>query len=272
MAELEVRNAFLPPTALKLMRSVENPRERFNYSLRSVCSAGEPLGAELLSWGQEVFGLSINEFYGQTECNIFVSSCNSLMPTKAGLIGRAAPGHVVAVIDEQGHEVPRGSIGQIAAKAPDPVMFLGYWNNPQASQEKFLGDWLLTGDQGIMDEDGYLKFVGRNDDVINSGGYRIGPGEIEDCLLGHPAVKMAAVIGVPDLERGEIVKAFVVLEDSCQPSTELKQDLQQHVRTRLAAHEYPRLIAFVDSLPLTTTGKVMRRRLRENSLKKAHQH
>lgn len=263
MADFGVRNTFLPPTALKIMRTVRNPKERFNYALRSITSAGETLGAELLEWGQKTFGLTINEFYGQTEYNIFVSSCSAIMPTKPGVIGRPAPGHVVAVIDDKGDEVPRGDIGQIAAKRPNPVMFLGYWQNPQATEEKFLGDWLLTGDQGVMDADGYVKFIGRNDDVITSAGYRIGPGEIEDSLLGHPAVKMAAVIGVPDPERTEVVKAFVVLEDSYVPSDTLKEELQTFVKTRLAAHEYPRLLEFVESLPMTTTGKVMRRKLRE---------
>ena len=263
LADFGVRTAFIPPTALKMMRTVQKPKERFDYDLRSIASAGETLGAELLEWGKETFGLTINEFYGQTEYNIFVSSCSTLMPTKPGVIGRPAPGHRVAVINEQGAEVKRGDVGQIAAKRPNPVMFLGYWQNPEATADKFLGDWLLTGDQGVMDQDGYLKFIGRNDDVITSAGYRIGPGEIEDSLLGHPAVKMAAVIGVPDPERTEVVKAFVVLEDSHRPSETLKKELQNFVKTRLAAHEYPRLLEFVEQLPLTTTGKVMRRKLRD---------
>lgn len=263
MQDFKVRNAFLPPTALKMLRSVKNPQEKYDYNLRSIISAGETLGAELLEWGKETFGILINEFYGQTEYNIFVSSCSVLMPTKPGIIGRAAPGHVVAIIDEQGNELARNTIGQIAAKTPNPIMFKEYWQNPQATQDKFLGDWLLTGDQGSMDDEGYIKFIGRNDDLISSAGYRIGPGEIEDSLISHPAVKMVAVIGVPDPERTEIVKAFIILEDGYTPSDELKKELQNHVKTRLAAHEYPRLIDFVDSLPMTTTGKVMRRKLRE---------
>jgi len=262
MADFGVRKSFLPPTALKMMRTVQNLKERFDYDLRSIASAGETLGSELLEWGKKTFDLTINEFYGQTEYNIFVSSCSAIMPTKPGVIGRPAPGHVVAVIDENGVEVKRGQIGQIAAKRPNPVMFLEYWQNPQATREKFLGDWLLTGDQGVMDDEGYIKFIGRNDDVITSAGYRIGPGEIEDSLLGHPAVKMAAVIGVPDPERTEIVKAFVVLEETYSPSENLKKQLQDFVKTRLAAHEYPRLLEFVEDLPMTTTGKVMRRALR----------
>lgn len=263
MQDFKVRNAFLPPTALKLMRSVKDPKERYDFDLRSVVSAGESLGAELLEWGKEVFGLLINEFYGQTEYNIFVSSCSAIMPTKSGFMGRAVPGHVVAIIDDEANELPRGSLGQIAVKSPNPIMFLEYWRNPKATQEKVLADWLLTGDQGVMDDEGYIKFVGRNDDVITSSGYRIGPGEIEDCLLGHAAVKMVAVIGVPDEQRTELIKAFVVLEEGFAASEELKEALQAHVKTRLAAHEYPRLIDFVVSLPMTTTGKIMRRLLKE---------
>ncbi len=263
MQDFKVRNAFLPPTALKLMRSVKHPNETYDFQLRSVVSAGESLGAELLEWGKEVFGLLINEFYGQTEYNIFVSSCSALMPTKAGFMGRAAPGHVVAIIDDEGLELPRGSLGQIAVKSPNPIRFLEYWRNPVATQDKFLGDWLLTGDQGVMDDEDYIKFVGRNDDVITSSGYRIGPGEIEDCLLGHEAVKMVAVIGVPDEQRTELVKAVIVLEEGFVASEVLKKDLQVHVKTRLAAHEYPRLIDFVEALPMTTTGKIMRRLLKD---------
>jgi len=148
-------------------------------------------------------------------------------------------------------------------RVPDPVSFLGYWNKPQATQEKFIGDWLITGDTGTIDDEGYVTFVGRNDDVITSAGYRIGPGPIEDCLLGHPAVRMAAVVGAPDPERTEIVKAYVVLNDGFAQNEVLTRELQDHVRTRLAAHEYPRQVRYVDSLPLTTTGKIVRRELRD---------
>ncbi len=263
MAECQVRNVFLPPTALKLMRTVARPRERFGYHLRSVASGGEPLGAELLDWGRAVFGLTINEFYGQTECNMVVSSCGALGAVRPGVTGLPVPGHRLAVVDEAGRVLPPGELGQIAVARPDPVMFLGYWNNPCATRAKFAGDWLLTGDLGRLDEDGYVTFVGRADDVITSGGYRMGPGEIEDCLLAHPAVKLAAVVGVPDELRTEIVKAFIVLEAGHTPSQALADELRNHVKARLAAHEYPRRIAFVAELPLTATGKVMRRVLRE---------
>jgi acetyl-CoA synthetase len=262
MADLEVRNAFLPPTALKLMRTVDHPERQWSYRLRSIASGGETLGAELLEWGRATFGLTINEFYGQTECNMIVSSCARIMPNKPGIMGRPVPGHDVAVVDDQGHECAVGQLGQIAVHRPDPVMFLEYWNQPEATRGKFIGDWMTTGDQGERDDEGFIRFVGRDDDVINSAGYRIGPGEIEDCLLGHPAVKMAAAVGVPDELRGEIVKAFIVLDDGFAPSDQLVREIQDHVRSRLAAHEYPRQVQFIDALPLTVTGKVIRRELR----------
>ena len=265
LAEYEVRNTFLPPTALKMLRAVEAPRRRFNYRLRSIGSGGETLGAELLDWGRSTFDLTINEFYGQTECNLIVSNCASVMPVRAGSMGRPVPGHSVAIVDEDGQPLPPGEPGTIAVKRPDPVMFLRYWNNPEATENKFAGDWLLTGDQGTMDGEGYLRFQGRDDDVITSGGYRIGPGEVEDCLLRHPAVAMAAVVGVPDALRTERVKAFVVLAEGEEPSDDLASDIQTHVKIRLAAHEYPREVAFIDTLPMTATGKIMRRELREQA-------
>ncbi|MGQ9370498.1 acyl-CoA synthetase [Azospirillum sp. ST 5-10] len=267
IAEFDVRNAFLPPTALKMMRGVENPRARHRYALRSVASGGETLGAELLDWGRATLGVTINEFYGQTECNMIVSSCAAIMPGRPGVMGRPVPGHAVAVIDDAGTVLPPGALGAIAVHRPDPVMFLEYWRNPEATRAKFVGDWLVTGDQGVADADGYIRFVGRSDDVITSAGYRIGPGEIEDCLLGHPAVRMAAVVGVPDPLRTEIVQAFIVLQDGVAPGPDLERAIQDHVRTRLAAHEYPRVVTFVDSLPMTTTGKVVRRALRERAVR-----
>ncbi len=265
MQKHQVRNVFLPPTALKMMRGVPDIRTRWKLNLRSLASGGESLGAELLQWGRETFGLDINEFYGQTECNMTVSSCSALFPPKPGAIGKAAPGHEVRIIDEAGQELPRGEQGNIAVRAPDPVMFLGYWNNDEATREKYIGEWLVTGDTGRMDQDDYITFVGRNDDVITSAGYRIGPGPIEDCLLAHPAVRMAAVVGLPDPDRTEIVAAFVVLREGHAPSETLTRELQDHVRRRLAAHEYPRLVRYVESLPLTTTGKIIRRELRNLS-------
>jgi len=257
-----IRNAFLPPTALKIMRAVPEPEKRWRLAMRSVASGGETLGAALIEWGRRVFGLTINEFYGQTECNMIVSSCATLMPARPGIMGRAVPGHRLAIVDDAGRVVPNGTLGNIAARQPDPVMFLEYWRNLEATAAKFAGDWLLTGDTGVMDEDGWIKFVGRDDDVITSAGYRIGPGEIEDCLLGHPAVRLAGVVGKPDGERTEIVKAYVVVKEGYAPGEPLAREIQTHVKTRLAAHEYPREIEFVDELPMTTTGKIIRRELR----------
>lgn len=265
MARHGVTHTFLPPTALKMMRGVASPPAPGALALRSVASGGESLGAELIDWGRRVLGVTINEFYGQTECNMLVSSCSSLFAPRIGSIGRAAPGHRVAIVDEQGAEMADGQEGNIGVLRPDPVMFLGYWNNPQATAEKFAGDYLLTGDMGVRDADGFIRFVGRNDDVITSAGYRIGPGPIEDCLLGHPAVRMAAVVGVPDAERTEVVMAYVVLHDGVAGDEALVKTLQAHVRNRLAAHEYPRRIRFVTSLPTTATGKIIRRSLRDGS-------
>jgi acetyl-CoA synthetase len=261
MARHGIRNVFLPPTALKLFRrsgAVAPPGLR----LRSVGSGGETLGGELLEWGRATFGVTINEFYGQTECNLVVANSAGIMPVRPGSMGRPVPGHDVAILDGDGGPTPAGDVGEIAVRRPDPVMFLRYWNQPAATEAKFRGDWLLTGDRGSQDGDGYLWYQARNDDVITSGGYRIGPGEIEECLLRHPAVAMVAVVGIPDPVRTEIVKAFVVLAPGRQPDAALTADLQAHVRTRLAAHEYPREIAYLDALPMTATGKVMRRELR----------
>jgi len=260
--DLGVRNAFLPPTALKMMRSVTDARARWRLDMRSIASGGETLGRELLDWGRQTFGLTINEFYGQTECNMVISSCAAMSSTRPGRIGRPVPGHRVAIVDAAGRILPAGASGHIAIQSPDPVMFLRYWNNEAATAGKFVCNWLLTGDMGESDADGYIRFIGRDDDVITSSGYRIGPGEVEDCLIGHPAVRIAAVIGVPDRMRTEVVKAFVVLHDDVEATELLIGELQNHVRTRLSAHEYPRLIEFVSSLPMTTTGKIIRRELR----------
>ena len=267
-----IRNAFIPPTALKMMRSVERPASRFALKLRSVGSAGEALGRETFDWFRDEFGFAVNEFYGQTECNAILGSCAPAGVSRSGAIGRAIPGHEVAIIDGNGHLLPSESLGQIAVRRPDPVMFLRYWDKPAATAEKFIGDWMLTGDQGLMDEDGYVHFVGRDDDVITSASYRIGPGEIEDCLLTHPSVALSAAIGKPDPLRTEIVKAYVVLKAGVAQSPELEQDIRSYVRDRLSAHEYPREIEFVDQLPMTTTGKVIRRKLRERAQQDADGH
>jgi len=264
MARMEVKNTFVPPTALRMLRAVPDPR-RFGLKLRTIGSGGESLGAETFAWGREALGLTINEFYGQTECNLVLASCGAIGVAKPGAIGRPVPGHRVGVVREDGSLCRPGELGQIAVMRPDPVMFLSYWNKPAATDAKFVGDWMTTGDQGVVDEEGYVRFVGRDDDVITSSGYRIGPGEIEDCLIRHPAVALAAVVGKPDPVRTEIVKAFIVLKEGFSPTEALKGEIQAFVRERLSAHEYPREIAFRGSLPLTTTGKVIRRLLREEA-------
>lgn len=269
MQDMDVRNAFIPPTALRLMKTVANPREKYRLNLRTIGSAGESLGRETWDWVRDTLGLTINEFYGQTECNIVLGSIGKLGVSQPGPIGKAVPGHIVAVIDPQGQEVPRGTVGQIAVKRPDPVMFLGYWKNEKATAEKFVGDWMTTGDLGRMDEEGYVTFFGRDDDVITSSGYRIGPSEIEDCLAGHPAVQLAAAVGKPDPVRTEIVKAYVMLRPDHAPSEALAADIRDWVKSRLSMHEYPREVDFVDSLPLTTSGKVIRHLLRKRAAEEA---
>lgn len=259
IAEQKVRNLFLPPTALKLMRQAEVPDA---VNIRTIGSGGEALGADLLDWARTAFGVTINEFYGQTECNLVLASCAGSMTVKPGSMGQAVPGHEVAVIDDEGRAVAPGTVGEIAVKRPDPVMFLGYWNLPEKTRQKFTGDWMRTGDLGVCDAQGYFTYVSRDDDVITSAGYRIGPTEIETCLTGHPDVVMAACVGVPDATRGEVVKAFVVLRDGAEEDG-LAERLIQRVRDKVSPHVAPRLVEIVDALPMTATGKIMRRSLRD---------
>jgi len=256
-----VSNAFIPPTALKMIRQVPNLESR-NFRWRGIMSAGEAMGAEVYEWGREVLKLEINEMWGQTEFNYLVGNSAGIMDVRPGSMGKPYPGHEVDAIDEDGNVLPRGRTGELAARTGDPVMFLGYWNNEQATSEKISNGWFRTGDVGYRDEDGYVWFVGRKDDVISTAGHRVGPGEIEDCLLKHPAVAQAAVIGKPDELRGSIIKAFIVLARGCSPGEDLKRDIQATVKSRLAAHEYPREIEFIDEMPMTTTGKVRRMELR----------
>lgn len=262
-----IRNVFLPPTALKIMKLMP-VGEALGLRLRSVASGGETLGAELIQWGREVLGVTINEFYGQTECNMVVSSCAALENPLPGTMGRPVPGHEVDVIDPwTGFRQPDEKEGAIAVLSPDPVMFIEYWKNPEATAQKFVegpkGRWLLTGDRGVRDFEGRLRFVGRDDDVIGSAGYRIGPAEIEDCLLGHNAVRLAGVVGKPDEIRGAVVAAYVVLREGFTPSGALAEDIAGYVKARLAAHEYPRVVRFIEEMPMTTTGKIIRGELRK---------
>jgi acetyl-CoA synthetase len=268
IARHKIRNTFMPPTALKMLRSIKGIKNNFDIRLRTVASGGEPLGEEMLNWGRTELGLDINEFYGQTEANLLLGNCAAIMPIKPGSMGRPIPGHNMSVVDERGNRLPAGEIGEIAVKRGDPVMFLGYWQNEKATKEKFVGDWMLTGDTGYFDEEGYFWFGGRNDDVITSAGYRIGPSEVEDCLLKHPAVAFAAAIGKPDEIRGNIVKAFIILNESCDASYTLEEEIKKFVKSRLAAHEYPREIEFVKELPMTVTGKVKRGELRQIEMNK----
>ena len=285
-----VTHSFLFPTALKaMMKAVPAPREQYTLKLRAVMSAGEAVGDAVFHWCRQALGVTVNEMFGQTEINYIVGNCGSHVdmrgsrqagwPARPGSMGRAYPGHRVAVIDDAGHEVPRGTPGDVALHRldvhgqPDPVFFLGYWNNAAATAAKFTGPdcsgWCRTGDTAVMDPDGYLWYQGRSDDVFKAAGYRIGPSEIENCLVKHPAVANAAVVPKPDAERGAVVKAYVVLAAGFTGSADLVVALQQHVRGQLAPYEYPKEIEFIDALPMTTTGKVQRRVLRLQEAQRA---
>ncbi len=262
MARHRVRNTFMPATALRMLEQVPDPR-RFGVDLRSIASGGEALGEGIIAWGRDTFDVTINEFYGQTEVNLVVGNNALVMETRPGSMGKPIPGHRVAVIDEAGNERGPGEEGLIAVHRPDPVMFLGYWNREEDTARKFVGDWCVLGDLGHRDEDGYFWFKARDDDVIISSSYRIGPTEVEECLVAHPAVALAGVIGSPDPVRGEVVKAYLVLAEGRAPSETLRSELQDFVKARLSAHEYPRQIRFIDEMPLTVSGKIRRVALRE---------
>jgi acetyl-CoA synthetase len=283
MQRHRVTHSFLFPTALKaMMKAVPEPATRYRLRLRAVMSAGEAVGDAVFHWCRDRLGVTVNEMFGQTEINYIVGNCGSYVdasgrrrpawPARPGSMGRAYPGHRVAVIDDEGRECPRGTPGDVAVHRldvhgePDPVFFLGYWRNPGATAAKFTGDpaasWCRTGDTAVMDAEGYLWYQGRSDDVFKAAGYRIGPSEIENCLVKHPAVANAAVVPKPDAERGAVVKAYVVLAPGHAGSEALVAALQQHVRGQLAPYEYPKEIEFIDALPMTTTGKVQRRVLR----------
>ncbi len=270
MAKYRVRNAFIFPTALKMMmKAVPQPRARFDLVLRSVMSAGEAVGSTVFTWAQEALGVTINEMFGQTEMNYIVGNSHTLWPAKPGSMGRPYPGHRISVLSDNGDEVAGGESGEVAVHrigtdgTPDPVFFLEYFKNPESTARKFAGDWCRTGDLARKDDDGYYWYQGRTDDMFKAAGYRIGPSEIENCLVKHAAVANAAVVPSPDPTRGNIVKAFIVLAPGRSPSRALEEDIQRHVREFLAPYEYPKEIEFIDALPMTTTGKVQRRVLRE---------
>jgi acetyl-CoA synthetase len=268
MGRYGVRNAFIPPTAMKMLMQVESPKQKHGLQLRSIMSAGEQVGTQVVAWARDELGVGVNEMFGQTEFNYLVGNCTQVMAVRPGSMGKPYPGHNVEPVDPSGTPMADGEVGELAARRDDPVFFLGYWGREKATREKFMGAYWGTGDLGYRDADGYLWFVGRKDDVISSAGHRIGPGEIEDCLIKHEAVAQAAVVGSPDPLRGEIVKAFIILAEGQAPSEALAQNIQQNVKQRLAAHEYPREIEFVDSLPMTTTGKVRRIALREREIER----
>lgn len=263
MAAHGVTHCFLTPTALKRLATIEDPRSRWSdLVLRAIGTGGEPLPRAVLEWAETRLGIPINEFYGLTEVNHLVGNCRRLWPIKPGSMGRPYPGHKLAVIDERGEPVSDGTVGEIVVRDDDPTLFIGYWRQPDRTAEMRIGRWVRTGDYGYRDDDGYFWYEGRRDDLIKSAGYRIGPAEVEDALVRHPAVTEAAVIGSPDPERGQVVKAFVRLSDAAAPSQDLVRELQDHVKTNLAAYKYPRRIEFVDSFPLTSTGKINRKELK----------
>ena len=270
LEKYQVRNAFLFPTALKMMmKAVPKPRERYDVNLRSLMSGGEPVGPAVFQWCREELGVTVNEIFGQTEMNYIVGNSHEIWPPKPGSMGRPYPGHRIAVIDDKGAELAHGQVGDVAVHrrwidgTPDPVFFLGYWGNDEATARKYSGDWCRTGDQAAWDEDGYLWYQGRDDDMFKSAGYRIGPAEIENCLVKHEAVANSAVVPVPDETRGAIIKAFVLLAPGFAPSQALEQSIRDHVKALLAPYQQPREIEFVNSLPMTTTGKVQRKVLRD---------
>jgi acetyl-CoA synthetase len=269
MGRHRVRTTLLTPTMLRVMRQIPDPVKRYGLDLRTIISGGESVGKELHDWAAGALGVPINEMFGQTECNLVLASNGNMMPVKPGSMGRAVPGHIAGIVDDAGQPLAAGTIGNLAFRSPDPVMMLEYWQNPEATRNKYADGWLITGDLAQCDEDGYFWFHGRADDVITSAGYRIGPSEIEDALARHPAVVMAAAVGVPDPVRTESIKAFVILKEGISPSPDLVEEVRDFVREHLARHEVPRDIEFVATLPMTTTGKILRRELRDAERAKA---
>ena len=266
MDEFGVTDAFLPPTAVRMMMEVENPTERYDLDVDAICSGGEPLTPEILEWADdELSGVVVNEIYGQTESNLPVVTCQDWFEARPGSMGKPVPGHDVAIVDpETGEALPRGEPGQIAIRRDgNPAQFRGYWNEPEKTERTRVGDWHLTGDLAVQDEDGYVWFKSRDDDLILTAGYRVGPGEVESAILEHPEVEQVGVVGVPDETRGEIIKAFVKPVSNVEESEALRTEIRDLVRDQLAKYEYPREIEFVESLPQTTTGKIQRRELRE---------
>jgi len=266
MARQKVTHTFLTPTALKRMAQVPVPADRWGLSLRVICTGGEPLPGEVLRWAEEDLGVVCNEFYGLTEVNHLIGNCKALFPPRKGSMGVAYPGHGTTVVDDKGNEVADGEVGEIVTRGDDVTQFLGYWKNPEKTSDLRLGPWLRTSDLGLRDEDGYFWYRGRTDDLIKSAGYRIGPAEVEDCLLRHPAVAEAAVVGSPDANRGAVVKAFIRLAEGHEASDTLTAGLKNHVKSNLAAYKYPREVEYVESFELTSSGKINRKELRQREV------
>ena len=268
MQRHDVTHSFMTPTALKRLAEIPNPRKTWNLSMRVICTGGESLPGDVVRWAQEEFEIVCNEFYGLTEFNHMVGCCKALYPTIPGSMGRAFPGRRVAIIDDNGTEQSDGVTGEIASWKPDdPSLFLGYWGSPGVPEKMRQGNWLKSGDLGVKDENGYFWYHGRNDDLIKSAGYRIGPNEVEDALVSHPDVAEAAVVGKPDRERGSIVMAYVRLMKGVAKDNSTRENLQQFVKDNLAVYKYPREIEFVDSFPLTSSGKIRRNVLRKRASK-----
>ena len=266
-----VTNVFTTPTAMRAMMAIEDAGQRFPQQFRIVCSAGEPLNPEAIRWFREQYGLTVLDFYGLTESYPLCANF-PFMEVREGSMGRPMPGWDVEILDEDERPVTQGERGEICLRArSNPHYPIGYWNNPEASEETFGGEWFHTKDAARQDEEGYVWYEGRADDVIISAGYRIGPFEVESACLEHDAVKEAAAVASPDEVRGNIVKAFIVLADGHEASDELVKDIQRHVRERLSAYAYPRKIEFVDDLPKTLTGKIRRIELREREMDAAKQ-
>jgi acetyl-CoA synthetase len=259
-----------PPTALKALREVKNPRDKYRaLRLRCIVSGAEPVSPELARWVDGQLKVEFNQAFGQTEANYFIGNCTALEKASLEPLGKAYPGHEVAVVDPlTGIPVKHGETGEIAIRTDDPVVMKEYWKNPQAMKEKFVNGWCITGDNGHMDDQGYIYFQGRSDDVIKTSGYRVGPAEVEAKIIEHPAVASCAVVGVPDERRGQAIKAFIKLLPGYQPSQQMIDEIQKHVKTRLAAHEYPREFEFMDEFPVTVTGKIRRRDLREREVQR----
>jgi acetyl-CoA synthetase len=270
MERRQVTHAFLTPTGLKRLAEVACPRARWpNLALRVVCTGGEALPGQVLEWCENDLGVVCNEFYGLTEVNHLIGCCKALFPPLPGSMGQVYPGHGTTVVDEAGNELPPGEVGEIVTRADDATQFLGYWKDPAKTEElRLAGKWLRTRDLGMRDANGYFWYHGRSDDLIKSAGYRIGPAEVEDCLVRHPAVAEAAAVASPDAERGSIVKAFVRLREGFRPSGDLTKALQEHVKTNLAVYKYPREVEYVDRFEMTSSGKINRKLLRQQEIER----